>query len=348
MAEFWLWLRSTYWAQVVAILLLALVGGRWLGHFIRNQGAKLASKTDSASDDYLVSVVGYTVEWIGYGIGILTVLSAFNIDITPLITGAGFFGIVVGLAAREYLANVIAGLIIIADQPFRVGERVMLPKELGGLYGTWGDVVALGLRSTKILSTDGVVLSVPNNMLLNDVIVNFSHSLSPNLRVRLQVGVHPRPTNTKNAIALITEIINAHPRVEQTPRPPQIIIRELQPHEALIEARFYVGEPWLMRVVRSDIFEQFITHAHERKIRLSAPARRVYLHDAYEGAEEPPLASRAESGKQPQPVAAPKAEPKLSAPSASDARNAQPATVLPPDHPFYSGQAAEDPNGDDR
>lgn len=273
---------ASIWLRMGLGLLLAVLGGRWLGRSLRRYGAQFTSRTDTIADDYLVRLAGYTVEWGGYAAGVLVILSALGVDITPFLTGAGFAGIVIGLAAREYLANVIGGMIIIADRPFTIGERILLPKSLGDLYGTWGDVIAIGLRSTKVLSTDGVILTIPNSMLMNDVVVNFSHTLSPNLRVRLHIGVHPRPENVQGAIALLRQIVENHPDIKRHPRPPQTIIRELKPYEALLEVRFYVEEPWQVRLVRSDLFERFIEQAPARGLRLSAPAQRLYLHGQYE------------------------------------------------------------------
>jgi small-conductance mechanosensitive channel len=110
-------------------------------------------------------------------------LSYFGIDITAFAAALGIGGLAISLAAQDTLADAIAGFLILIDQPFRVGDRI----EIAGL-GTWGDVVDIGTRSTRIRTRDNRLVIVPNSAIAKDQIVNYSYP-DPRYRVQIEVGI---------------------------------------------------------------------------------------------------------------------------------------------------------------
>jgi small-conductance mechanosensitive channel len=92
----------------------------------------------------------------------LLALDVLGINVVPFVAGAGVVGIAVGFAAKDTLSNLIAGVLLIMDRPFEVGDRIEVwsaPKN----SATWGDVIDIGLRATKIKTTDNIVIIIPNN-----------------------------------------------------------------------------------------------------------------------------------------------------------------------------------------
>lgn len=110
-------------------------------------------------------------------------LSYFGIDITAFAAALGIGGLAISLAAQDTLADAIAGFLILIDQPFRVGDRI----EISGL-GTWGDVVDIGTRSTRIRTRDNRLVIVPNSAIAKDQVVNYSYP-DPRYRVQIEVGI---------------------------------------------------------------------------------------------------------------------------------------------------------------
>jgi small-conductance mechanosensitive channel len=110
-------------------------------------------------------------------------LSYFGIDITAFAAALGIGGLAISLAAQDTLADAIAGFLILIDQPFRVGDRI----EIAGL-GTWGDVVDIGTRSTRIRTRDNRLVIVPNSAIAKDQIVNYTYP-DPRYRVQIEVGI---------------------------------------------------------------------------------------------------------------------------------------------------------------
>ncbi len=110
-------------------------------------------------------------------------LSYFGIDITAFAAALGIGGLALSLAAQDTLSDAIAGFLILLDQPFRVGDRI----EISGL-GTWGDVVDIGTRSTRIRTRDNRLVIVPNSAIAKDQVINYSYP-DPRYRVQIEVGI---------------------------------------------------------------------------------------------------------------------------------------------------------------
>lgn len=116
-------------------------------------------------------------------IGVIIVLDHYGINVNALITALGIGGLALSLAAQDTLSNIISGIIIMLDQPFRVGDRI----EIQGL-DTWGDVVDIGVRTTRIRTRDNRLVIVPNSSISGNQIVNYTYP-DPRYRVQIQIGV---------------------------------------------------------------------------------------------------------------------------------------------------------------
>jgi MscS family membrane protein len=88
----------------------------------------------------------------------------------------------VALAAKETLSNFFGGVTVLLDQPYRVGDYIILDS------GERGEVAEIGLRSTRILTRDDVQISIPNSIITNTKVINES-APEPRFRVRIKVGV---------------------------------------------------------------------------------------------------------------------------------------------------------------
>jgi len=111
------------------------------------------------------------------------ILSINNVNVSVLIASLGVLGLAFSLAAQDSLANLISGVLIALDQPFRVGDRI----EIQGL-GTWGDVVDIGLRSTRIRTRDNILVIVPNSKIGSDQVTNYSYP-DPQFRIQMKINI---------------------------------------------------------------------------------------------------------------------------------------------------------------
>ena len=100
-----------------------------------------------------------------------------------LLAGAGVIGIAVGFAARDTLANLISGVSIVADAPYKLGDYIVLDT------GERGVVSSLGIRSTRLMTRDDVEVSIPNAVIGSAKIINESGGPWEKYRIRIPVGV---------------------------------------------------------------------------------------------------------------------------------------------------------------
>jgi len=107
---------------------------------------------------------------------------AWKIPLTSWLTSAGIVGIAVGFAAKDTLANLFSGIFIIADAPYKIGDFVVLDNNIRG------EVLEIGMRSTRLLTRDDVQVTVPNAVIGNAQIVNQTGGPHDKMRVRVKVS----------------------------------------------------------------------------------------------------------------------------------------------------------------
>jgi small-conductance mechanosensitive channel len=144
-------------------------------------------------------------------VAIIIVLDHFSINIGSLLVSLGVGSLAVALAAQDTLANMIAGFVILVDRPFRVGDRIEL------IPGNVGDVLEIGLRSTRVLNFDNNVIIIPNADLTKGRIINHAYPQAP-MRVLLKFAV-ALGTEPERIRTILLEVAGRHPDVLRDPVP---------------------------------------------------------------------------------------------------------------------------------
>ncbi len=116
-------------------------------------------------------------------IGVTVLLSHFGVNVAAFTAALGLGGLAFSLAARDTIADAIAGFIILVDRPFRIGDRI----EIQGV-GTWGDVTDIGLRTTRIRTRDNRMVIVPNSVIGANQVINYTYP-DPRYRIETHVGI---------------------------------------------------------------------------------------------------------------------------------------------------------------
>ncbi len=129
-----------------------------------------------------------------------------GIPVTPLIAGIGVGGLAVALAAQHTLENLIAGLVLFADKPVRVGEHC----RFGDKQGT---VEQIGLRSTRIRALDRTMITIPNAEFAKQHLINFSKRDRIQLRTLLQLRYETTPDQLRYVLVRLRELLQSHPQI---------------------------------------------------------------------------------------------------------------------------------------
>jgi len=140
-----------------------------------------AEKTETTTDDQIIQFVKEALKIFTYLFAFLFTLGAvFQLNIGAMVAGLGIGGLAIALAAQDTLQNVIASFIIFFDKPFVVGDYIKV-------QGISGVVEKIGFRSTRIRTLEKSFLTIPNNMLVSNVLDNMS--LRTFRRSKFQVGL---------------------------------------------------------------------------------------------------------------------------------------------------------------
>jgi MscS family membrane protein len=138
--------------------------------------------TKSSVDERVIPLLQKILKTIVVILGLFFVFGAWNVNLAPLLATAGIAGLAIGLAVKDSLNNIVGGIQLVLDRTFKVGDKV----EIEG--GQTGVILDIGLRSTKLKTYDNEVIFIPNGILANSKIKNFTQP-DLSIRVNVQFGV---------------------------------------------------------------------------------------------------------------------------------------------------------------
>lgn len=140
----------------------------------------LVEKSEGGADNYILPVLSKAVKGIIWTFGVIIGLDNIGFDITAMIAGLGIGGLALALAAQDSVKNIFAGIMIFVDKPFKVKERIQIQD-----YD--GTVEEVGLRSTRIRTLDGRIVTIPNSTFTDNSVVNVTSQ--PSLKIVLNLGL---------------------------------------------------------------------------------------------------------------------------------------------------------------
>ncbi len=196
---------------VLGVAIVISIALRVIDAVIEWYGSEIAAKTQTTVDDQLIPLVEKVANIFILVMGLITVLKHFGYDVLSLLTALGVGSLAIGLAAKETLTNMISGFTIMVDRPFGIGDRI----ELTG--GQVGEVLDIGLRSTKIMMAEQNVLVVPNTELVNTKVINLNYP-NPRLKNKITVGI-AYGSDVEKAKRIMKECALSIPSVVGEPAP---------------------------------------------------------------------------------------------------------------------------------
>ena len=168
-----------------------------------------AAKTESTLDDQLVPLVGRVLKWFIWIIGVLLFLqNVLHYNISSLLAGLGIGGLAVAFAAQDTLANIFGAIMIFVDRPFKVGDAV-------SMEGFEGAIESIGLRSTRLRTWDGTLVTIPNRTVAATNIDNLA--ARPMRRTNFTIGLVYDTSTAKmeEALAIVRDVLASHPQTGQ-------------------------------------------------------------------------------------------------------------------------------------
>ena len=205
-------------------------------------------------------------------VAVTILLQHLGVNVASLVVSLGVGSLAVGLAAQDTLANMFGGFTLMLDRPFRVGDRVQLAT------GEVGDIETIGMRATRIRTTDETLLIVPNSVLVKDRLVNLTQPTRA-LSTKVEVAV-PFTADLALVKRLLTEAVAESERIE-TDREPNVLLTRFGDGSVELSVSFRVRDYLLQGVTRSEVLEAVHRRLREHGIEQPVSSRRII--------QEPPV-----------------------------------------------------------
>ncbi len=196
-------------------------------------------------------------------------LAQFGINVAGLIAGLSIIGLAVGFAARDTLENFFSGLTILLDRPFRVGDQV----EVDGTYGT---VMEISLRSTRLRTLNNTVMVMPNVQMINQKLIN--HAMLRLTRVQVAFGIAYKE-NIDAARAAVLATVEGDERFDPD-HPAKVVVTELGDSSVNMELRVFLTDPSHEVPVRFEYVEKVKKALDAVGIEIPFPHLQLFIDEA--------------------------------------------------------------------
>jgi MscS family membrane protein len=206
-----------------------------------------------------------------YGAGIYLIFVAWDIDVTAWVASAGILGLALSFAAKDTLANLFAGVFILADAPYKIGDFIVLDS------GERGCVTHIGIRSTRILTRSDVEITIPNAIMGNTKITNQTAGPHSKYRLRIKVGVAYGSDIPQVRKALLDSVAETQ-QIESDPAA-RVRFRTFGESCLNFELLCWVAEPVLRGRVSDQLNENIYNKFNQLGIKIPFPQRDVNLNE---------------------------------------------------------------------
>ena len=233
----------------------------------------LAERSDNSLDNLTVSMIGNTLK---IAIAVTAVLfigqNIFNLNITALLASAGIIGLAIALAAKDTVSNFFGTIVIIADCPFRIGDRIEIDK-INGI------VTHIGMRSSKILTADESVYTVPNSILTNGALCNINRRGCIKHVMEIGLVYDTSPEQMEQALRILHEIMDNFHGPDAPKHSPHIFFSGFGAYSLNIHALIWLKttsfaeEEKLLNELNMKILKRF----NEAGLNFAFPTQTLYL-----------------------------------------------------------------------
>ena len=238
-----IWAESEFGSETAALaivsgilLFIAYVVVRFVGRLIDD-----VLGTASSVSDHQRELTFRIAQVIIYSMAIITVLGIWIDDLGAIFVGAGFLGIVLGMAARQTLGAILAGFVLMFSRPFEIGDWIEIDDQYEGI------VTNVSIINTRIRSVNGEYIIVPNDVVGSNAVTN--RSRTGRLRIDVDVGVDYE-TDLERASQVATEAVSTLEMTVEKPEP-NVVSKSFDESAVTLCVRFWIQRPNAQRRARA-------------------------------------------------------------------------------------------------
>lgn len=202
--------NSAFFLKCIRALIIFLIG--WGCFNLSSTSSLILTRANKQFnmeiDEILIPFLSKVIRVIVAAIFLTMILQIFGYEISGFVAGLGIGGLAISLAAKEALANLIGGIVIIMEKPFSIGDWILTPS-------VEGIVETITFRSTKVRTNDQALVTVPNSTLANENITNFSLMGKRQIKFDLKLAYDTPKEKIKKVADKIDSYLREHPGVHQ-------------------------------------------------------------------------------------------------------------------------------------
>ncbi len=239
-----------------------------LDHFLLRASKRTASKLD----DMLTPLVGRSLRVTIVALVVMQVAQAvFDKPAHSIIAGLGVGGLAIALAGQDTIKNFFGSLVILADKPFEIGDRVVID-------GHDGPVENVGFRSTRIRRTDGHLVTVPNAEIVNKTVENVGKRPYIRRWANITITYDTPPDKVDRAVAILKEILADHQGMKPE-YPPRVFFSDFGDWALNITMVYWYHPPdyWQYLEFSEQVNRQILRRFNEEGIEFAFPSQTMYL-----------------------------------------------------------------------
>ena len=265
---------AVFFGTLSSILLSLAIGYMlyWLVDVPTQWIARMAGKTESKLDDMLVPIIRKSLR-VTVVVLLLVQIAQILSDkpITSIIAGLGIGGLAFALAAQDTIKNVFGSIVLFVDKPFEMGDRIVVD-------GHDGPVEEVGLRSTKIRTLEGHLVTVPNGELANKIIQNIGKRPYIRRIVDLTITYDTPSDKIDRALEIVKETLKDHEGINNE-LPPRVFFSEFNAASLNIRAIYWYHPPnyWDFMVFSERFNKEVFRRFNEEGIDFAFPTQTLYL-----------------------------------------------------------------------
>ena len=231
-------------------------------------GFKFAAQTKSTLDDELMPLFKKLSSIIIFFAGIMFILGVWKIDITPLLASAGIAGFVIAFAAKDTLSHLFGGISMYFDRPFKVGDRIQLES------GEIGNVLEIGIRSTRVKTFDETAIVIPNSIIANSKIINYNQ---PEAKIKLKMKINAAyGSDIEKVKKTLLDTANKIEGIEEDPAP-SVHFTNLGDYALEFLVIMWVDSPEHQFAAKTKMNEEVYNRFNKEGILIPFPTQSVYL-----------------------------------------------------------------------